>query len=192
MRRSLCISPRPLSFPRLISILTRPKPEARSGSVQELYMILNSAIQVSDDRLINRGNIGDHWTDVARFHAFVGAHPHATAKQDSAVRDRFGHAQVLIVGRRIHAVRPTGLLRRVGLVGKLGVSKFVSQLAVSDLTVLDSHDQIIRRPSKVLAYGLSIICDCCDLHSCCSFMGGLGVVFSVQKIDDQPQAGHQC
>jgi hypothetical protein len=62
------------------------------------------------------------------------------------------------------AVRLTGLVFFVGIIREMGVTEFVAQLAVYDLSILNRQDQVVRRASKVLADGAPIIGDSSNLH----------------------------
>jgi hypothetical protein len=58
----------------------------------------------------------------------------------------------------------SGLFGLVRLVGELGVTEFIPQLAPHDLPILDGRHKVIGCTSEMLADGLSIVCDGCNFH----------------------------
>lgn len=57
-----------------------------------------------------------------------------------------------------------GLLGLVRLVGELRVAKLVPQLTSQNLPIFDGKDQVIGRPSKMLADQLPIVGNCLNFH----------------------------
>ena len=117
---------------------------------------------VSPDGGIDVADIGHHGLDVQHEHALVSAHPHASAQQRLAIRDRVGHAHVLVMGGGVQAVPGAVLLVVLG--GEVVVAQFVPHFALDDLTVFNAQHQVVRRAAKMLADGFTVVGDYRNFH----------------------------